>query len=770
VRRPRDFFAIAIGLVLVLWALLTINKAPSGWEVAFTELVESGPRWFETMLGLGYSLSLVYAVVVVIGLVRGGRERRSALWDLVIVSAAAAGIVVLLSFLVNHAWPYVFPEIDLQNPAPQFPVMRMAIVTAMLLVVDPHVARPVRRFGWIAILSTAVASVGLSYGTPSHTIGSIGLGVFCAGLLLVIEGSPAGYPDPDTVAAALASLGLSVRRLEVAPVQTWGVIRFLGWADDGTQIEVKALGRDAFDSQLAAKIWHTLWYRETSRAVSYSRLQAVEHEALVTLIAGRFGVGVPVLAAVGSATAEVSLIAFRDPGFSLSSQSSGDLTDEILVAIWGQVRLMHEMSISHGSMSASSVRIGVEGPIITEFALGSLSAEPADVGADVVELLFSLAVLVGEERAARTALEGLGRERLVEALPYLQLPAVSPATRRLAPEPKTIVSNLRSEIGNLTEETMPDPVKLRRVTARSLIMSALLLLVAFAIIPLFVSVDYSEIWDVLQGADWSLMIAALLVGHLQFPPQATATMFAVPSKLPFWPLLTLQTASQFVSLAIPSAAGRVAMNAAFLHKFGVPVAVAVAQGAIDGFSGFLVQAGLMITILVFGDVDLDLIDTSDIRWALVLGVIVLIALGVILALARIRFLRERIGPILSQAREALAVVLRQPSRAIGLLASNFVYWNVLGITLWLTLQAVGASLGYGSALFIAAGTSLFAGFMPVPGGIGVAEATMGALLIAFGIDDSVALAVTASYRVITFYLPALEGFFGTRWLERNQYI
>ena len=116
------------------------------------------------------------------------------------------------------------------------------------------------------------------------------------------------------------------------------------------------------------------------------------------------------------------------------------------------------------------------------------------------------------------------------------------------------------------------------------------------------------------------------------------------------------------------------------------------------------------------------------------------------------------------------VVLRQPSRAFGLLGSNFVYWNVLGMTLWLVVQAVGLEISYGSALFVAAGTSLLAGFMPVPGGIGVAEATMTALLVAFGLDQSSAFAVTAAYRVITFYLPALEGFFGTRWLEKHGYI
>jgi uncharacterized membrane protein YbhN (UPF0104 family) len=52
----------------------------------------------------------------------------------------------------------------------------------------------------------------------------------------------------------------------------------------------------------------------------------------------------------------------------------------------------------------------------------------------------------------------------------------------------------------------------------------------------------------------------------------------------------------------------------------------------------------------------------------------------------------------------------------------------------------------------------------------VAEATMTALLVTTGLDQHVAIAVTATYRLITFYLPALEGFFGTRWLQRHEYI
>jgi uncharacterized protein (TIRG00374 family) len=365
----------------------------------------------------------------------------------------------------------------------------------------------------------------------------------------------------------------------------------------------------------------------------------------------------------------------------------------------------------------------------------------------------------------------MGEERLVEALPYLQVPAVNGSIRKLVEDPKALVSSLTEAIVTKAGVERPAPVELRRVTWQSLAVVVLLLLVAFAVIPLLFEIDYAQIWDVLQAADWALIALAGIIGQAQFFPSATATMFAVPAALPFWPLVTLQTASQFISLAIPSSAGRVAMNAAFLHKFGVSVTVALAQGAIDGFSGFLVQAAILIVVLLTGNVDLGLeIDPSDVPWLIILAIVVgLIVLAVVVIL-RVEKLREKVVPILSQAWGALMVVLRQPSRALGLLGSNFVYWNTLGLTLFVLLEAVGSPVSYGEALFVAAGTSLLAGFMPVPGGVGVAEATMVALLATFGVDQSVALAVTAVYRVATFYLPALEGMFGTRWLRRNDYI
>ncbi|MCB1038693.1 MAG: flippase-like domain-containing protein, partial [Acidimicrobiales bacterium] len=62
--------------------------------------------------------------------------------------------------------------------------------------------------------------------------------------------------------------------------------------------------------------------------------------------------------------------------------------------------------------------------------------------------------------------------------------------------------------------------------------------------------------------------------------------------------------------------------------------------------------------------------------------------------------------------------------------------------------------------------ALFAGLMPVPGGIGVSEGALVVGLTAAGVDQAVAFAVAITYRLCTFYLPPIWGGVAFRRLER----
>jgi uncharacterized membrane protein YbhN (UPF0104 family) len=60
--------------------------------------------------------------------------------------------------------------------------------------------------------------------------------------------------------------------------------------------------------------------------------------------------------------------------------------------------------------------------------------------------------------------------------------------------------------------------------------------------------------------------------------------------------------------------------------------------------------------------------------------------------------------------------------------------------------------------------------MPISDGIRLAEAVMISWLVLVGVPEESASAATIVYRLWTFYVPAIEGFYAMRWLERHDYL
>jgi len=86
------------------------------------------------------------------------------------------------------------------------------------------------------------------------------------------------------------------------------------------------------------------------------------------------------------------------------------------------------------------------------------------------------------------------------------------------------------------------------------------------------------------------------------------------------------------------------------------------------------------------------------------------------------------------------------------------------------LRAFGQSVSLPDVILINEGVSLFAGMMPIPGGIGVAEAGLTAGFVAVGVPNATAFAAALTYRLISYYLPPIWGFFAFRWLQRRRYL
>jgi uncharacterized protein (TIRG00374 family) len=103
-------------------------------------------------------------------------------------------------------------------------------------------------------------------------------------------------------------------------------------------------------------------------------------------------------------------------------------------------------------------------------------------------------------------------------------------------------------------------------------------------------------------------------------------------------------------------------------------------------------------------------------------------------------------------------------------AGNLVAQLLQAIILGLCLRAFGHHATMAELVLVNTVANLFAGFMPVPGGMGVAEAAYTAGLVALGIPNAPAMSTAIAFRMATYYLPPVWGAIAMRWLRQHAYL
>jgi len=356
-----------------------------------------------------------------------------------------------------------------------------------------------------------------------------------------------------------------------------------------------------------------------------------------------------------------------------------------------------------------------------------------------------------------------------------QMPAMP---RALRPQIRGVgldIDDLRQRAGELAGAPPVELQRLRRVTWSSLLQTAVLLLACAALLSGFAGLDLDDLAAELRDAQWGWVAAAALVAQAPRLAQAVSTLGASPRPLPLGPVYALQLAISYVNLAIPSAAARIAVNVRFFQRQGVPAGSAVAVGAIDGFSGFVVQILLLGTMLLFSNVSLDLQlepGTADRLGRLLLVVVTLIAVLALALLAIGPWRRTITGKATHLLADAWSVLrgLRSGRRLTMLFGGNLAAEVLFAASLGGFARAFGYSLGLGDLLVINVCVALLAGLVPVPGGIGITEGALTFGLTAAGLPEATAFAVAITYRVASFYLPPIWGWGAFRWLQTNRYL
>jgi uncharacterized protein (TIRG00374 family) len=787
-RRPTDVVLLIVA-VLGLLVLSVPAPGPTRIDNAVSELVKDLPGLFGWFWEICYDLLIGWALILLVIALVARRRKRLLLEEL--FAAALAFVFALIAGRASGTdLSESFRAISSSAPPPVYLAIRLALATAVVVMASPHLSRPLRFGGRSVLVLGALAGIALGTTLPIGIIAGLLVGAGSAAIVHLLLGSPAGRLSLEQIATALEDLEVEATDLAQAPLEPRGVALATASAPDGRQLLVKIYGRDAWDGQVLTSTWTSLSRRGESPSLGFSRIQQVEHEAFVTLLAEREGAPVLPVVAAGMATKRDALLVTEITGRSFSTLGPAEIDDALLRGMWEAIVRLHELGIAHRQIDGRRFVVRPDGSsALGGFSRAQTAAVDPPMMADRAQLLVTTALAVGPERAVAAAADAIGIGSLTTVMPLLQPAVLDRDTRRAIREREWDLDDLMQRCVEVTGSEAPQLEQLRRVTGRSILTVVLIGFLAYTLISAIAGIGISTLIDELKQADPVWLIAALLLSPFAQVWQAFSTMGASIHDVRFGPVLMLQYAIQFIALAVPSSAARVALEVRFFERNGVDAGGALSIGLIDSVSGFVVQILLILVITLSGLASLDL---STVRSSssgsssggsstpsLLAIAFVLLVLGGIVALAVPRYrtaikeaiprYRQNLRTQMSAGAAALRV-LRSPSKLLMLFGGNLVAQVVLAIILGLCLRAFGQSASLAALILVNTFVSLFAGFMPVPGGMGVAEAGYTAGLVALGIPNAVAVSTALTFRLVTFYLPPIWGTFGMRWLRRHSYV
>jgi uncharacterized membrane protein YbhN (UPF0104 family) len=774
-RHPGDAIRlIASGLVLT-GMLIAVTVAPgplTGPRAAAVTWLGSDPAG-RLLTGL-VQVTFVLAAAGALGAAL--RHRRFRLLAGLAAGAVAAGAVMTgIAYLTGDAHPHQVAAAAathswLAGAALPGPAL-LAAAAAVTVALSPWLSRPWCRTAWITL--AAISGARLMTGTilPAELILALATGVTVGAGLLVAFGVPDRRMGAEGIAAALRSAGLAVVSAEPADVRTKGSRPFTAVTGDGRRLFIKALGSDQRDADLLYRAYRFARLRDVGDTrPAASAIRAVEHQALVGVMAERAGVRVPRVDRVIKADDGTALLVMeRVDGNSLGQLPAERISDDLLRQLWTEVHELHRARIAHRSLRAANVMIEDGGrPWLTDFSFSELAATPRQMNLDLAELLASLATLVGADRAASSARAIIGAQQVAAAVPLLQPLALSAATRRAVGRGDGLLADTRSAAASGRDG--PPLARLQRVRPRTLLAIAAAAGAFYFVLPQLAQVGSS--WQALQSAHWAWLPVIIASSAVTYLASAAALIGAVPGRVPFWPATLTQAASSFVNRVSPANIGGMALNARFLQKNGVSPSAGVAAVGVNALMGAV--AHLILLVIFFSLAGHRLAQAFRLppasKLLLVLAVVAALA-GVVLASRRgRRFAATRLWPGVRAAAVSLRTAAASPVK-LALLAGGSALITLAYIGgLVASVQAFGGRAGIAEIGAVYLGAAVIAAASPTPGGLGAIEAALVAGLTGIGVPPGPAVSAVLTYRLATYWLPVLPGWLSLRFLQKRQYV
>ncbi|MFG2970047.1 lysylphosphatidylglycerol synthase domain-containing protein [Streptomyces sp. NPDC048288] len=838
VHRPSDLMRLLVG-VLAVGVLLGIaafaHGTTSGLEQDINKGTGQAPDLLIRFAGLASSIAILL-VPVAFAIERLIKRDGLRIADGVLAAVLAHGVTLATDLWVARAAPGSIQE-ALTQPSPgdihalTDPVHGyLAPVIAYMTAVGMSRRPRWRSVLWIVLLLDAFSMLVTGYTTPFSIILTVLIGWTVAYGTLYAVGSPNVRPTGRTLLAGLRHVGfhpVGAAREEALDSENGDRgRRYFVTLEDGPPLDVTVVDREQQAQGFFYRAWRNLTLRGfATRSSLQSLRQALEQEALLAYAAIAAGANAPKLIATSELGPDAVMLVYEHTGGrTLDSLADEEITDELLRNTWHQVAALQSRRIAHRRLAGDAILVDRSGTVIlTDLRGGEIAAGELLLRMDVAQLVTTLGLRVGAERAVASAVGVLGPDAVADCLPMLQPIALTRSTRatlrrlareraqrerdavleasrqakqaRLAesvekPDKKTVraeqraekraldealdeareedlLTQIRHQVLRIRPQAPVEPARLERVRPRTLISFMAGAVGAYYLLTQLTHIEFDTLF---AQAQWGWVLAAVAFSALSYVAAAMALLGFVPERVPFVRTVAAQVAGSFVKIVAPAAVGGVALNTRFLQRAGVRPGLAVASVGASQLFGLGCHILMLLSFgYLTGTEKTPSLSPSRTVIAGLLTVAVLVLVVTSVPFLR-KFLVTRVRSLFAGVVPRMLDVLQRPQKLVTGIGGMLLLTACFVMCLDASIRAFGdesTSLSIASVAVVFLAGNALGSAAPTPGGVGAVEATLTVGLIAVGLPKEVAAPAVLLYRLLTLWLPVLPGWLAFNHLTRK---
>ncbi|MEU9080873.1 lysylphosphatidylglycerol synthase domain-containing protein [Streptomyces sp. NPDC048357] len=848
VHRPSDLVRLLVG-VLGIAVLLAIAAFAHGTTVGLEEDINKGTGQAPDLLIKVAALVSSIAVLllpVAFAIERLIKRDGLRIADGVLAAVLAHGVTLATDLWVSQAAPDTIQDAltrsagggALTDPVHGYLAPVIAYMTAVGMTRRPHW----RVALWVVLLLNALTMLVNGYTTPFSIILTVLIGWSVAYGTLYAVGSPNVRPTGQNLLAGLRRVGfqpVSAMRAEMPEGPEASEVsdrgrRYHVTLEDGPPLDVTVVDRE----QQAQGFFYRVWRRLTLRGITTGRSllslrQALEQEALLAYAAIAAGANAQKLIATSELGPDAVMLVYEHlGGRTMDSVPDEEITDELIRNAWEQVRALQSRRIAHRRLTGDALVVDRSGNVIlTDLRGGEIAAGDLVLRMDIAQMLTTLGLRVGAERAVASAVSVLGPDAVADCLPLLQPialsrstratlrklareraerqreavlessraakaareaesaaaagPAATPASTSAAAERKAekkalddaldgareedLLSQIRQQVLLIRPQAPVEPARLERIRPRTLVSFIAGAFGAYYLLTQLAHVDFATI---VGDAQWGWVGAALAFSALTYFAAAMSLLGFVPERVPFLRTVIAQVAGSFVKLVAPAAVGGVALNTRFLQRAGVRPGLAVAS---VGASQLFGLASHILLLLSFGYLTgTEKTPEMTPSRAVIAGLLTVAVL--VLVVTAVPFMRKfivtRVRALFAGVVPRMLDVLQRPKKLVTGIGGMLLLTGCFVMCLDASIRAFGGgeAISYASIAVVFLAGNALGSAAPTPGGMGAVETTLTLGLIAAGLEKEVAISAVLLFRLMTFWLPVLPGWISFNFLTRKEAI